>query len=53
VGFQDTKRIVVVDDTESVAFVIKSFLEDEGFRVSAHEDPHDALIDIEAMEQIW
>jgi CheY-like chemotaxis protein len=46
VGFQDTKRIVVVDDTESVAFVIKSFLEDEGFRVSAHEDPHDALIDI-------
>ncbi len=45
-GFQDTKRIVVVDDTESVAFVIKSFLEDEGFRVSAHEDPQDALSDI-------
>jgi len=46
VGFQDTKRIVIVDDTESVAFVIKSFLEDEGFRVSAHEDPQDALSDI-------
>ncbi len=45
-GFQDTKRIVVVDDTESVAFVIKSFLEDEGFMVSAHEDPQDALSDI-------
>jgi len=46
VGFQDTKRIVIVDDTESVAFVIKSFLEDEGFMVSAHEDPQDALSDI-------
>ncbi len=45
-GFQDTKRIVIVDDTESVAFVIKSFLEDEGFMVSAHEDPQDALSDI-------
>lgn len=45
-GLQDTKRIVVVDDTEAVAFVIKSFLEDEGFQVSAHEDPHDALSDI-------
>jgi len=46
VGLQDTKRIVIVDDTESVAFVIKSFLEDEGFNVSAHEDPQDALFDI-------
>lgn len=45
-GFQDTKRIVIVDDTESVAFVIKSFLEDEGFMVTAHEDPQDALSDI-------
>lgn len=45
-GLQDTKRIVVVDDTEAVAFVIKSFLEDEGFMVSAHEDPQDALSDI-------
>lgn len=45
-NLQDTKRIVVVDDTESVAYVIKTFLEDEGFEVSAHEDPQDALSDI-------
>jgi CheY-like chemotaxis protein len=43
---QDIKRIVVVDDTQSVAFILKNYLEEEGFSVSAYDDPREALDDI-------
>jgi CheY-like chemotaxis protein len=40
---QNFKKIVVVDDTLSVAFILKNYLEDEGFSVAAYEDPKEAL----------
>lgn len=40
------KRVVVVDDTQSISMVIRDFLRDEGFNVASYDDPIAALKDV-------
>ncbi|NLE02748.1 MAG: response regulator [Fibrobacter sp.] len=41
---QESKRIVVVDDTQSVAFILKSFLEEEGYNIKRCGSHHYRLL---------